>query len=101
MNKNPYYNAVLASAYIVIVATLLQNGSYIFGEHDNFLSPIIFLSIFVLSAALMGYLFIGEPVQLFMNGHKKQAFSTFWKTVTTFAGITLVILIVAVAFGQM
>jgi SNF family Na+-dependent transporter len=100
MNKNSYLNAVLASAYIVCMATLLQNGRYIFGEQDNFLSPIIFLSLFVLSAALMGYLFIGEPVQLFLDGHKKQALTFFWQTVSTFAGITVVILIAAVAFAQ-
>jgi SNF family Na+-dependent transporter len=101
MNKNPYLNAVLASVYIIIMATLLQNGHYIFGEQDNFLSPVLFLSLFVLSAALMGYLFIGEPVMLFLDNQKKQAVTFFWQTVSTFACITLLLVIAAVAFGQM
>jgi hypothetical protein len=100
MNKNAYYNAILASGYIAIIATFLQNGHYIFGEKDNFLSPILFLSLFVLSASIMGYLFIGEPIQLFLDGHKKQAADMFFRTVGTFAGITVLLLLAAVALGH-
>jgi hypothetical protein len=100
MNKNPYCNAVLASAYVVFVGTLLANGQYIFGAHDNSLTPVIVLSLLVLSAALMGYLFIGQPAQLYMDGHKKQAVTHFWQTVSTFAGITVLIIIASATFGQ-
>ena len=100
MNKNPYLNAVLASAYITLIGTFMSNARYVFGEHDTFATPIIVLSLFVLSATIMGYLFIGEPIQLFMDGHKKQAVTFFWQTVATFAGITVVILIVSATIAQ-
>jgi len=100
MNKNPYYNAVIASAYIVFVATFMANAKYIFGEHDTALTPVMVLSLFVLSAAIMGYLFIGEPIMLFLDGHKKQAVDFFWRMVATFAGITVLIFIVSAVIGQ-
>jgi len=101
MNKNPYYNAVLASAYIFLVGTFMSHASVIFGQHDTALTPVMVLSLFVLSAALMGYLFIGEPAQLYMDGHKKQAMTFFWKTVATFAGITAVIFVISAIIAQM
>lgn len=60
---------------------------------DTFLDPVIFLSIFVLSAAVMGYLFVGEPLQLYLRGERKEAVSFFLKTVASFAIITLVVIL--------
>ncbi len=99
MNKNPYYNAILAFAYVTLIGTFLQNGRYIFGEGDPIFAPIMFLSLFVLSAALMGYLFLGVPAQLFFEGHHKQAIDMFFKTVATFAGLTVAIWILAAIVG--
>jgi hypothetical protein len=100
MNKNPYYNAVLASAYIVFVGMFMSNARLFFGEHDTALTPVMVLSLFVLSAAIMGYLFIGEPIMLFLDGHKKQAVDFFWRTVATFACITILLFIVSAIIGQ-
>lgn len=101
MNKNPYYNAVLAAGYIVIVGTFMSHASVIFGEKDTALTPVMVLSLFVLSAALMGYLFIGEPLMLFLDGHKKQAVDFFWKTVATFACITAAIFVISGIIAKM
>ncbi len=98
--KNPYFNGFLAEFYIIILVSTV----YFWGRPntpDKFLDPAIFLSVFVLSAALMGYLFLGEPVQLFLNGEKRQAFSFFFKTVASFALLTFVIVILRIVFmGQ-
>src|SRR4051794_7441785 len=91
--KNPYINSVWAEAYIMIAAGAIQ----FFGKPntpDTFLDPVAALSLFVLSAAIMGYLFLGEPLQLYLSGEKKQAVSFFMKTVVTFAVMTLVVLVV-------
>lgn len=60
---------------------------------DNFFSPVVALSVFVLSAAVMGYLFVGETLQLYLNGEKKQAVSFFASTVLCFAVLTIVAVI--------
>ena len=90
MNRNPFLNAVLAAAYIIILVLSVNYGSALLGEaQDTLLAPIAMLSLFVLSTAIMGYLFIGTPLQLYMDGHKKPAVTFFFQTVGAFAGLTL------------
>ena len=50
------------------------------------------LSLFVLSAAVMGYIFFYQPTQLYLAGKHKEAVNMFLKTVGFFATITLVFL---------
>ena len=89
MSTNPFLNALSASAYIVLVASLMFYGSKIFGQgEDNVLMPIAMLSLFVLSAAIMGYLFLGRPAMLYLDGNKKPAVSLFVKTTAIFAVLT-------------
>lgn len=90
--KNPYLNSACAEVYILMLVSAL----HYFGKPntpDKFLDPAIALSVFVLSAAVMGYLFLAEPLQLYLNGEKKQAVSFFLKTVATFAVITLIVVL--------
>jgi hypothetical protein len=61
---------------------------------DTFFAPIAALSLFVLSVAVMGYFFFGEPLQLFLDGEKKRAVAFFMQTVISFAAITAIILII-------
>jgi hypothetical protein len=58
---------------------------------DTIFDPIAFLSLFTLSAASMGYFFVYQPVQLYLDGKKKAATSLFVRTLLVFAGITVVI----------
>ncbi len=84
MNKNPFVNAGLAALYIVLLVTLMfkinpdERGETIF-------VPITMLSLFVLSAAVMGYLFVYRPLELHLDNQRKEALSFFFKTVGTFA----------------
>ena len=91
--KNPYLNSIFAELYIVVLVLIM----YYFKKPntpDTFFDSIGALSLFVLSASVMGYLFLGEPLQLFLNGEKKQAVSFFMKTVVSFAVITILALVV-------
>lgn len=92
MTKNPFWNAAFAALYIIGIVSLIQ---YVLAPLDveknvekTILIPIMMLSLFVLSAAVMGYIFFGVPVQLYLDGEKKQAVHLFLKTVAAFAGIT-------------
>lgn len=95
--EKPYLNSFYAEIYIFLLASAV----HFFGKPntpDKFLDPIIVLSVFVLSAAVMGYLFLGEPLQLYLNGEKKQAVSFFLKTVVSFAVITLIVVLARIGF---
>ena len=90
MNKKPFLNGISASAYILLLVTI---GNY-FGKNirePSLLIPIVMISTFTLSAAVMGYLFIFEPAQLYLSGKKKEGVNFFLKTVGTFTLITAVI----------
>ena len=90
MSKNPFLNAFVASGYISILVTLIFNSPRFITDNElGMMAPIIFLSTFVISAALMGYLFVYQPVQLLIEGKKEEATKLFLTTVFAFACITI------------
>lgn len=101
MFQKPYTNALIATLYIVVVVTFMQNAPRFLNVDDsNFLAPVIFLSLFVLSASIMGFLFVGQPILLYLDGKKKEAVSFFGATVAFFAGITIVIILAQAFLSQ-
>lgn len=94
MSTNPLLNALGASGYIVLVAAVFTFISQTQrNQSDTFLSPIIFMSLLTLSAAVMAFLFFYQPVQLLISGKKQQALDVCVKTIAIFAGLTLLALI--------
>lgn len=91
--KNPYLNAVYAELYIVLIVSVIR-GISAPNTPDTIFDPIAGISLFVLSAAVMGYLFLGEPLQLYFDGKKKEAVMFFMRTVVGFAAITAVAFII-------
>ena len=92
MTTNPFVNAVLAAGYIMLVVLAMQflMGSTQEGAgEDIILIPIFMLSLFTLSAAVMGYLFFYQPFVLWFDGKRQEALTFFFKTVGAFALITL------------
>lgn len=95
MTKNPITNAFAAIAYIIIVASIMYYGSNYTGQsEDTLFAPIALISLFTLSVAVMGYVFLSQPLQLYLEDKKKEAVNLFVRTVAVFAGLTVVILIV-------
>jgi hypothetical protein len=94
MTKNPIINGLGASAYIVLVASVMNFGSKIMPHNSSstFLAPIAMISLFTLSAAVMGYIFLYQPAQLYFDGKKKQAVKLFLQTVAVFGFLTVVAL---------
>lgn len=94
MSKNPFINALAASWYISIIVTFIFNSPRFVTDNElGMMAPILFLSSFVFSAALMGYLFVYQPVQLLIEGKKEEATKLFLTTVASFAGITVAMLL--------
>lgn len=93
MGKKPLTNALGALFYIVVVASVMFYGtrSMPSGE-DGIIAPIAAMSIFTLSAAVMGYFFLYHPAELYFDGKKQAGVKLFLQTVTWFGVITLVCL---------
>lgn len=94
MNKNPLISAAAAFVYIIVVSSLMFYGGKFLPKEDSVLAPIAALSLFTLSAAFMGYIFLLNPIQLYLDGKKKEAVNLFTKTLLYFGLITLVICII-------
>lgn len=95
MTKNPFINAFVAIAYIALVACLMFYGSQIFEQknvtEDVVLMPIAMISLFTLSAAIMGFVFLSTPFQLLVAGDRKGAVKLVATTIGFFALITLIL----------
>lgn len=94
MSKNPLVNALSASAYIILVVSVMTFVTQpLKNKPDAFFAPIVVLSMLTLSVTVMAFLFFYQPLQLFIEGKKKEAVNLFVKTVGVFASITAVALI--------
>lgn len=85
MKLNPFTNALAASIYIVGVVYLIQSFQGFSDKKETIFIPMFMLSLFVLSAAVMGFLFLYKPLHLYLDNHKKEALTFFLKTVGVFA----------------
>lgn len=93
MTKNPIINAISASGYIVLVAAVLNYISANFGDKpDTVFAPVIFLSLLTLSVVMMAFFFFYQPIQLFVDGKKKEGIKLFVRTLGFFAIFTIVAL---------
>jgi len=92
MSKNPLINALSASVYIVLIALVMNWGTRMVTHPNTFIAPVAVISLFTLSAAVMGYLFCYQPAQLYFDGKKKAAVSLFLQTVAVFGCITALML---------
>jgi hypothetical protein len=93
MTKNAFINALAASLYIVFIALVMFFGTKFTGPNDSIIAPMAVISLFTLSAAVMGYLFLYQPAQLYFDNKKKQAVSLFLQTVGVFGVITVILLL--------
>jgi hypothetical protein len=96
MSRNPIYNALAALAYIVGLVTLVSFGPLAGPDgEDSVLMPMAVLSVLVLSASLMVYLFFYQPLLLLLDGQREQAVKLFLQTVGIFASGTVLLVCIA------
>lgn len=93
MSKNPVINGISALVYIVTVAFVMYFGTKNLPKEDTILAPIAMISLFTLSAAVMGYIFGLQPIQLYLDGKKKEAVQLFLKTMMVFGFLTAIMLV--------
>ena len=89
-------NSLGVAIYIFLVVLFLNNAQNILGPQDNkILSPMIFLLLFVFSALLTGFLVLGRPIMLYINGLKKEGLRAL---LYTGLGLFIILIIVFIIF---
>lgn len=97
MSKNPIINAFGALVYIVGIVFVMNWGTVMAPHPNSIITPIAVVSLFTLSAAVMGYLFCFQPITLYFDGKKKAAVNLFLQTVLVFGTFTTVVLVLLFA----
>ena len=93
MTRNPIINALSASAYIILVVSVMTFVTQpLKNKPDTFFAPITVLFVLTFSVAVMAFLFFYQPLLLLIDGKKKDAVTLFAKTVGIFAAITALVL---------
>jgi hypothetical protein len=93
MTKNPFVNALIAIAYIAVVASFMYYGGQTLGPSAHgIIVPTALLCLFVLSAALMGITFFYEPAKMYLDGDKNNSLALITKTILIFAIYTVILL---------
>jgi len=81
IRKIALINALLTTFYIILIGIFFYYASEVkLGKDNQFLAPIAMLLLFVSSAAITGYLVIGRPLQLYIDGKKKDALTLLFNT---------------------
>ncbi len=92
--KKPFLHALGAVLYIVVIVFFIHTATTNLSDKpDTIFAPMAMLSLFVLSAAVMGFLFLSQPLQLLVANQKKEALTFFGQTVGFFAGFVLLFVI--------
>lgn len=85
------FKALLAVLYVSAVAWFMSNGEKLFGEDEGFSTGIAILLLFTISASVMGFLILGRPLMLYLDGLKKEALKLFYFTIAWLALIAALI----------
>jgi hypothetical protein len=101
IRKSALINSLAATAYIVAVAAFMfYAGSMKLGRANTFLVPVALLMLFVFSAALTGFLILGKPAQMYLDGKKKDALSLLTNTLMFLFAITVIFMVLLIVFTR-
>ncbi|MEK7068679.1 MAG: hypothetical protein AAB964_02595 [Patescibacteria group bacterium] len=92
MTKNPFLNAGAAIIYIAGIILILS--SFVDGPVEArlpLLIPLTMISLFTLSASVMGYIFLYQPMLFILGGKHAEGTTLFLKTVGIFAAYVVVL----------
>jgi len=84
--KKPFLYASSAILYIVVLVSASNLAVHVLQDKpETILIPMTILSLFVLSASIMGFLFLSEPLSLLIENKKHEAIVCFAQIVGFFA----------------
>jgi hypothetical protein len=101
VKRTALINSLATALYIILVGLFMYYGSTIkIGRNNEFLAPVAMLFLFVFSAALTGFLMIGKPAQMYVDGKKKEALSLLKYTLAYFFIITFIAIILLITLTR-
>jgi hypothetical protein len=92
--KTALSHALGLFVYIALVVLVMTNAEELFGNTPKYLGTIAFLSLFALSASVVGGLILGKPLMMYLDNKKKEAVALFLQTIGCFAGLTVLLIII-------
>ncbi|OIO07014.1 hypothetical protein COX68_03305 [Candidatus Falkowbacteria bacterium CG_4_10_14_0_2_um_filter_41_15] len=84
-------HSIVASLYVAMVSLLMSNGEKLFGNNNSIFGGIAILLLLVISATIMGWLVLGRPLLMYLDGAKKEALKLFYLTITWLVLIATII----------
>jgi len=86
-NKKLFFYGAIHSlgvlAYVSLVVLFMSNAQNIFGKDDNFMTGIVVLMVFILSALITGSLVLGRPILFYLDGKKAEAIKLLFYTMAS------------------
>lgn len=77
---NGFVNVAGVAVYVSLVSLLMRYAGTIVDKVNNYIGPVLFLLLFVLSAAVTGGLVLGRPILLYIDGQKSDGVKLFLYT---------------------
>lgn len=72
--KRGLADALGVVVYVSLLATFMSQASNWFGEADKkIITPVAALMLFIFSALVTGWLVLGKPLMLYIDGQKKES----------------------------
>jgi len=96
--KRAFVDSVGTVAYIILVVSFMFSLRNFPKMEDTPFIPIAMLLLFVCSAAITGFLVLGKPVMLYIDGKKREAVSLLGYTLGILVLITVVSFIFLLAY---
>jgi len=82
--------------YVAAVAWLMSHGEALVGERQSILMPVFALLLFIVSATITGLLVLGRPLQLYLDGAKREAVAFLLATLAWLVAFLVAVLIAMV-----
>ncbi len=102
MNKlitRAFLNALGTVAYIVLIVSFIFSLQVFMSDtEDIIIIPMAMLLLFVCSAAITGFLVLGKPIMLYLDGKKKEAVSLLIYTLAILFLITILFFIFLITY---
>jgi len=86
-------HAIVASLYVATVSLLMSNSEKLFRNNNNVFNGMAMLLLLVISATIMGWLVLGKPLLMYLDGSKKEALKLFYLTIMWLISIAAIIFI--------
>ncbi len=96
--KRAFINAIATAVYIILIVLFIFSLQMFSSKEENIIIPIAMLLLFVCSAAITGFLVLGKPVMLYIDGKKKEAVSLLGYTIGILFLITILAFILLIAY---